>query len=263
MTDVRLEVLGSSPAWPSPGRACTGYLLHHGDNRLLLDCGTGVFARLRSVVRPEDIDTIALSHLHFDHWVDLIPYTYYLTLEARADRRLPLRAPPGAAETLDEVVGPIVDSPGFFAGAFEVGEYQPDRTEDWDGVRVSFLRTRHPGETYALRLEVGATTIVYSADTGWTPALGEFARGAELFLCEAAFGAVELAPSDVHLTAGEAGRLAAQAGVGRLAITHVAEAQVRASLQAAEEEFGGRVEHAAEGAVFHLGAAARADGTSA
>ena len=41
---VRLTVIGSSPAWPNPGGACSGYLV---EGRLLLDCGPGVLAKLR------------------------------------------------------------------------------------------------------------------------------------------------------------------------------------------------------------------------
>ena len=44
--EVRLTVIGSSPAWPNPGSAQSGYLVE-GEGALLLDCGPGVLARLR------------------------------------------------------------------------------------------------------------------------------------------------------------------------------------------------------------------------
>ena len=48
--NVKLTVVGSSPAWPNPGGAQSGYLIE-GPGRLLLDCGPGVLARLRELLR--------------------------------------------------------------------------------------------------------------------------------------------------------------------------------------------------------------------
>ena len=74
---VRLTVIGSSPAWPNPGGACSGYVV---DGRLLLDCGPGVLAKLRQhEASPRSwpsIEAIAITHLHLDHWGDLIPWVW-------------------------------------------------------------------------------------------------------------------------------------------------------------------------------------------
>ena len=45
---MRITVLGKSPAWQDAGGACSGYLVEGGGTRLLLDCGPGVFAKLRN-----------------------------------------------------------------------------------------------------------------------------------------------------------------------------------------------------------------------
>ena len=64
--------------------------------------------------------------------------------------------------------------------------------------------------------------LVYSGDTGPTDALVELARGADVLLCEAAMREDEPdLPPDLHLTGGQAGEVAARAGVGRLIVTHV------------------------------------------
>ena len=71
--DVRLTVIGSSPAWPNPGGARSGYLV---DGRLLLDCGPGVLARLREREPWPTVDAIAITHFHLDHWGDLVPWVW-------------------------------------------------------------------------------------------------------------------------------------------------------------------------------------------
>ncbi len=44
---VRITVLGKSPAWQDADGACSGYLVEGGGRTVLLDCGPGVFAKLR------------------------------------------------------------------------------------------------------------------------------------------------------------------------------------------------------------------------
>src|SRR5438034_1947841 len=74
---VRLTVVGSSPAWPNPGGAQSGYLIESGDGRLLLDCGPGVLARLRQLNGGwPDVDGVVVTHWHLDHWGDLVPWVW-------------------------------------------------------------------------------------------------------------------------------------------------------------------------------------------
>ena len=92
---MRLTVVGSSPAWPNPGEAHAGYLVE-GPGRLLLDCGPGVLSRLREATAWPEIDAIAISHFHLDHWGDLVPWTWGAIHGPGAGReRVELLLPPG------------------------------------------------------------------------------------------------------------------------------------------------------------------------
>lgn len=66
-------VLGKSPAIPDAGGAQSGYLLAEHGYRLLLDCGGGVFAKLRALQDPAAVDAVLISQLHADHVLDLLP----------------------------------------------------------------------------------------------------------------------------------------------------------------------------------------------
>src|SRR3954469_1800700 len=76
--NVRLTVIGSSPAWPNPGSAQSGYLLESDAEprrRLLLDCGPGVLGRLRANGDTR-VNATAITHFHLDHWGDLVPWAW-------------------------------------------------------------------------------------------------------------------------------------------------------------------------------------------
>src|SRR3954452_10168981 len=98
--NVKLTVAGCSPAWPNPGGAQSGYLVE-GAGRLLLDCGPGVLARLRSREPWPLVDAIALTHFHLDHWGDLVPWIFGASYGAgRSAPRPELWLPPGGTDTL-------------------------------------------------------------------------------------------------------------------------------------------------------------------
>lgn len=246
---LRIKVLGSEPAWPSAMRACTGFLVETEGTIVLIDCGTGVFERLRATLPPEDVSAVVISHLHFDHFADLIPFRYYLSYEAESRSFPELHLPPNATETLRKVVEPVDPSPDFFTGVFETSEYDPEKELLIGDLSISFHKTRHPVETFAMRLSSGGETVVFSADTGWLTSLADFAGGADLFICEATWANGEGNP-DIHLSAPEAGRLAKMAGVRKLALTHVAETRAKDAVRAAQKEFGGSTEHALAGSTL-------------
>src|SRR3982751_712188 len=101
--NVRLSVVGCSPAWPNPGGAQSGYLIE-GDGRLLLDCGPGVLPKLREREDWPRVDAIAITHFHLDHWGDLVPWVWGLEFGPAADLDAPeLWVPPGGAKTLERL----------------------------------------------------------------------------------------------------------------------------------------------------------------
>src|SRR5947208_16665022 len=73
---MRITVLGKSPSWQDAGGACSGYLIEDGGTTLLLDCGNGVFSKLRQHLDYTELDAVPVSHLHAHHFLDLIPYAH-------------------------------------------------------------------------------------------------------------------------------------------------------------------------------------------
>jgi ribonuclease BN (tRNA processing enzyme) len=215
---MRLHIVGCSPAWPNPGGAQSGYLVEEDERRLLLDCGPGVLSRLRLREPWPQVEAIVVTHLHLDHWGDLVPWAYgVLNGVDGALARRELWLPPGAlAElaALDRVGGDAV------LAVFAAREYADGAPFRAAGFEVQAAATAHYGHaSYALRVSGSGATLAYSGDTAPSPALAELARDADLFLCEATLAEPEEGRRG-HLTAEEALAAHRESGARRLLVVH-------------------------------------------
>lgn len=247
-----MTVLGKSPAMPDRNGAHSGYLVRDDGFSLLLDCGSGVFSKLRAFADPTEVDAVLISHLHADHLLDLIPFSFALAycLDGGPRRRPPLWGPPGAREVFATFAG-ILGMEDQINEGFEVSEYDPAETLQLGPLTVSFREVPHYIHSWAcdLRSQAGRR-FTFGADCGPSDALVELARDTDVLMLEATEGAGPYVGGDEfrgHLTAGEAGELARRAGAARLLLTHYSDDldsdQLRA---AAESSFGGPVELAVE-----------------
>jgi ribonuclease BN (tRNA processing enzyme) len=249
---MRLTVVGKSPAWQDRDGACSSYLLEHHGCHLLLDCGNGAFAKLRCFIDYAAVEAVVLSHMHADHFLDLVPYSYALTLAPGHSARPLLYAPPGAAEVVRQVAGSW-GSDDLVERAFQLEEYEPQRSLEVGPFRVSFREVPHFAPTYAIAVEADGARIAYGADSGPAPGLVEFARDADLLLVEATIPQPESDGRRGHLTPGEAGEHGRDANVKRLVLTHISdELDLHEARELAAESFGGPVEVATQGAVYEV-----------
>jgi ribonuclease BN (tRNA processing enzyme) len=262
---VRITVLGKSPSWQDAGGACSGYLIEEGDDKLLLDCGNGVFSKLRAHVDYLDVGAVVISHLHADHFLDLVPYAYALTYAPRQQpvavagwpgtehpARPKLYAPAGAGETFRQIVrcwGPD----DLIEHAFELHEYGGSDQIEAGPFKLRFCEVPHYTETFAVDVRSNGSRRTYSADCSPNDALVTFAHGTDMLLIEATLPRPERSGERGHLTATEAGEHGRRAGARRLVITHFSDELDAAGAAAqAREAYGGPVELAAEGAVYAL-----------
>jgi ribonuclease BN (tRNA processing enzyme) len=227
---MRLTILGRSPARPNPGEPCAGYLVEAGGSRLLLDAGPGVVAQLLRRTTPDQLDAVVISHMHTDHFLDLVTLRYaYPWLEV-APSRLRVIVPPGSADQLQDLARGA-GYPDFFARSFRFEEHDGQKPFEVGAMRLEPFATQHFVPTWGFRIEARGTgesadtVLAYSADSAPTPTLPRLADGASLFLCEAALRSLAEDPPGAenrgHLLPSEAGAAAEQARVGRLVLTHL------------------------------------------
>lgn len=259
-------MLGKSPAWQDAGGACSGYLVVADGTRVLLDCGSGVFGKLRSVLDYADVDAVVVSHLHADHILDLVPYASALTYAPRHQPvpvdgwpgtdhppRPRLVAPPGAREAFRRLCAASGMRAEHIEDAFALEEYDPASAVRIGALDVTFQPVPHFLPTQAVGVAAGAHRLTYSADSSPSDELCAFARDTDLLLIEATLPRPEREGPRGHLTPEEAGEHGRRAGARRLVLTHISdELDAEWARREAERGFGGPVEIAHEGAVYAL-----------
>ena len=186
---LTLTFLGSGDAFGSGGRLQTCMLFESDGRRWLLDCGaTSLVALRRAGIDPATIDAILISHLHGDHFGG-VPFVLLDGQFRRGVRPLVVAGPAGVEARVAAALEAL------FPGATRVErrfvttfvEWREREATEIAGVRVVPYPVVHPSGAppFALRLQAGGRTLVYSGDTEWTDVLVEAARGADLFVCEA------------------------------------------------------------------------------
>ena len=264
---MRITVLGKSPSWQDAGGACSGYLLEEGGATLLLDCGNGVFSKLRERLDYVDLDAILISHLHADHFLDLVPYSYALTYAPRQQpvpvggypgtdnpARPRLIAPTGARKCFRQVVG-AWGNEDLVENAFDLEEYDAGSTVEVGPIRARFREVPHFTTTYAIDFSSsnGGGRFTYGADSRPAEELVEVARDTDLLFVEATLPRPERTGVRGHMTPSEAGDHARRAGARRVVLTHISdELDADWALEQGSEAFGAPVEVAREGAVYEV-----------
>ncbi len=248
---MRLTVLGAGPAYTDrPGASGACYLVSDGGTHLLLDLGQGSFPRIFPHVSPEALDAVAVSHLHPDHFIDLVPLRHYLRYEFEPPRRMRVLGPADLAARLDALhaypfSSGVLDTETLGTGPHRVGTLE-----------VTARLVTHTDESYAIRVAPASGTgpgLVYSGDCGEAADVAPLVQAGDTVLAEVSFGAGPVPDGVPHLDGPSVGRLAAATGAGRALLTHLQMGHdPDATLASARACFAGAVEMVWPGTVIDL-----------
>lgn len=219
--ELSLTVLGTAAPFPLPGNPCSGYLVRYGDDTLWVDAGTGTLMELQRHVSLSDLSALWISHVHGDHFADL-PALYYAYAfgDVSRETKLPVIGPRGWAHRVSAFV--TNDVPHDMGTVFEVLEHDVNELAGVGEMRIRGQLVTHNAPSYAIRVEAGGRSFVYSGDTGLCPELTELATDVDLLLCEVGCQDSLDSRRAVHCTPEDAGKMAADAGARHLMLTHLA-----------------------------------------
>jgi ribonuclease BN (tRNA processing enzyme) len=242
---MHLDVIGAGPAYTDrPGATGASYLVRLGDSSVLLDLGHGSFARLAGILDPATLDAVVVSHLHPDHFIDLVALRHYLRWE-KPRRRVRVIGPAGLGERLDA----LHDEPGFSAASLDV-EPLSTGTLDIGAFTIEAARVTHTDSSFGFRVSEAAgsgvsagPSLVYSGDCGRAEDLDPLIRPGDALLCEVSFGPGPVVPGANHLDGPMVGDLARRTRVSRVLLTHLQMGFDRdATIESVRARFDGPVE---------------------
>jgi ribonuclease BN (tRNA processing enzyme) len=217
---VKLTIVGASGTFPGPHSGCSSYLVEHEGFRMLLDVGNGSTGALQEVCGLLGPDAVVVSHLHGDHYLDLITYTYARRYHPDGQPPvLPVYGPSNIRHTIGSAYSKNVDE--LLSSVYDFHPVERNQICEIGPFEVDLRTVNHPVETYAMRISAGGKTLAYSADTGVCEELVGIAKDADLFLCEASYLDGDENPPHVHLTGREAAEHAVKADAKRLVLTHL------------------------------------------
>jgi ribonuclease BN (tRNA processing enzyme) len=227
---MKLTVLGCAGTFPGPDSACSSYVVEHEGFRLLIDAGNGALGPLQEYVGLLNIDAVLVSHLHGDHCLDLVAYSYALRYHPEGPLpRLPVYGPVSTRHRLcgafddwpSDGLSDVFDFRGIRAGHRAIGPFE-----------IELDRVRHPIEAYGMRFTAGGRTFAFSGDTG---------------TCE------QVEPPGIHMSGRDAGETAHRAEAHKLLLTHMVPWADKAQLQdEATGQYEGEIECAVPGICYDV-----------
>ena len=252
--DFTLEVLGAGPAYSDrPGSSGAAYLVRIARTSVLLDLGQGSFPRLAATLEPSGLTAVAISHLHPDHFIDLVALRHYLRWQFRPSRRVRVIAPAGLSGRLDALHA----EPGFTAAALDVEDVREADVRIDDAI-LRAARVTHTRDSHAYRVaraDGEGPGLVYSGDCGRAADLDPLIRPGDTLLVEVSFGPGPVAKGASHLDGPAVGGLAARTRPGQVLLTHLQMGfDEAATVAAVRERFEGDVVLVAPGDRYAIGA---------
>jgi ribonuclease BN (tRNA processing enzyme) len=219
--------------------------VQNGDAAVLLDCGNGVLSNLGRIIDPTHLSAVFVTHGHIDHFADLYALQAALRYAPDGPRPpLPLFVPKGLFERMGRILTP--HGAQEFGAAFEVTELEADRAITVGDMTITPREVDHIPYTFALVVEADGARLCYTSDSAPGAALSAAAAGAQVLLAEATLPP-QYEGHAPHMTPGQAGELAREAGARTLVLTHLWPTVDREQAAAlARERFDGRVIVASE-----------------
>ena len=207
---MKLHLLGVNGPFPESRGATSGYLLEAGDSLFQFDLGSGVLSVLTALTVPESVTALFISHWHFDHTAD-VPVLMY-RLQA-AGRTLKVFGPSDPDAALYKLVTAMP--------CFDFTDVSAGDSFSFCGALIRVTAARHPVPAVGYTVSFDGKTFGYTGDTNTLESLPLDFHGCTLLLADGLFPRASWTEEKPHLSAEMAARLAVDAAVETLVVTHL------------------------------------------
>jgi len=210
---MRIIFLGTNGWYDSPTGNTLCVFIESEKYYVVLDAGSG-FYKLGRHIGKDKPTLLFLSHFHLDHIFGLhtlVKFSFY--------EKLKIFGPEGIKDILRIIINepfsiPQKDLP------FEVEAFELPREKEELPFQVECMELFHTSLTLGYRLHLDEKIIAYCPDTGYCHNAVELAKDAALLIAECSFRSGESNPEWPHLNPQGASKIAKEAGVQKLVLTH-------------------------------------------
>jgi ribonuclease BN (tRNA processing enzyme) len=186
---LNLTFLGSGNAFTPGGRYWSSFLVN---GRYLFDAPPTLLPHLKRLsIRPEDLQTIFITHFHGDHFLGL-PFLFleYMYSAQRNDDLI-IVGPPGVQERAERLADLAYPSLVRDAGYRRIyTEAQPGEKQQAGDLAFDALPVNHAHDRlqcYGYRVQIGEHIVAYTGDTMYCPEILDLARGADVLVVDSTY----------------------------------------------------------------------------
>ncbi|MEH7454753.1 MBL fold metallo-hydrolase [Gottfriedia acidiceleris] len=210
---MKVTVIGYWGGYPGKGEATSCYLFKSKNFNLLVDCGSGALASLQNYIDPNCLNAVILSHYHHDHIADIGVLQYFqLVNSGKLKFALPIYGHNFNHEKFNSLT---------YKEATKGYEYNPNEVLDLGPFTIRFLKTVHPVDCFAMRIETANHSVVYTADSSFTEEFIPFSSNADLLISDCNMYEHQDGAKVGHMSSKDAATIANEANVKELLLSHL------------------------------------------
>lgn len=216
---IQFEALGTKSPFALQDSACPSYYLKIGENKILLDCGSGSH-RFFDMKNLKNLNII-ISHLHRDHYNDLYNYmytSYSLEKLGLLTEKINIYLPSSPTRIVEDIKTEKLTYSNVYT-------YDKTTRLKFKDLNIEFLEVDHSQDMNccAIKISTPNKQIVYTGDVSYSnkQKLVKFAKNCDVMICEASLLKKHGFPEiNSHLTASQAALIAKESNAKKLLLTH-------------------------------------------
>jgi len=215
--------VGTSDAFGAGGRRQSAVLVRAANGGVLLDCGMTTSTGLSELgIDRDEIDAIAISHFHGDHYGGIATLLLAALYEDRRTKPLVIAGPTGIEARVRGLAAALCYEVEDREWTFPIHyrEFQAGQSIPAGPAQLSAFAAVHQEHTcpHCLVLDTGSGRVAYSGDTGWFPELPARVGEADLFVCECTYHSTSF---DFHINHETLAKHREEFRCGRVILTHL------------------------------------------